>query len=145
MYFNIYKTPTYDPHKRTHVFVYTLQPSNVFSVPIYTTRYADLYQLVYPQRLQSPSGFRQMNGLSSTSSSGCQFVFRIPYRTTVDTNEFTISNQIAHNEDIYYIFDYLESKEYTVIIKDHFCMNQLDMGFPHDRSHGKLIATFHRN
>lgn len=129
MYFNILKIPFYDNDKMCHSYLYSIRPYELFNLESMRQKYDSLYKIIMPQKISNISGFHNY-------TNNCYYLLCVPdeYKTNIRT-------QIAKNDDILYVYDYLSNSGYTIQTKDY---RHTFEAYHIGKHFGEIIATIYK-
>lgn len=129
MYFNILKIPFYDNDKMCHSYLYSIRPYELFKLHSMREKYDALYKIIMPQKINNISGFHNY-------TSHCYYLLCVPEQYKANNR-----TQIAKNDDILYVYDYLSNYGYNIQTKDY----RQSFGAYHISKHfGEIIATIYK-
>lgn len=131
MYFNILKIPFFDNDRMCHSYLYSITPYEIFQIKDMREKYIDLYNIIMPQRINRVSGF------NNNYSKSCYYILCVP--EPYKTNKMT---QIAKNDDILYVYDYLSNNGYKIQSKDYRTTFE---GYHISKHFGEIISTIYKS
>lgn len=129
MYFNILKIPFYDNDRMCHSYIYSIRPYEIFNIEEMRQKYIELYNILIPQKINKISGFHN-------NSQTCFHILMVPeqYKNTTQI-------QVAKNDDILYIYDFLCNNGYKIQTK---AFGQSFKGYHISKHFGEIIATIRK-